>query len=50
MASVGVSSSPGPGHVVVVLHRELDVTDAMPFAGAQFGPVGSSVVSAMMAI
>jgi anti-sigma B factor antagonist len=34
MASVGVSSSPGPGHVVVVLHREPDVTDAMRFARA----------------
>lgn len=34
MASVGVSSSPGPGHGVVVLHRELDVTDAMRFARA----------------
>ena len=34
MASVGVSSSPGPGHVVVVPRGELDVTGATRFARA----------------
>lgn len=34
MASIAVSSSLVPGHVVVVLHGELDCTDATPLARA----------------
>lgn len=47
MASMAVSSSLGPGHVVVVLRGELDVTDAMRFARALSVPAtsGSRVIA-----
>lgn len=61
MASIALSSSLVPRHVVVVLRGELDVTDAMLFARALsdaatdlpselFGTVWPSLQFALMAI
>ena len=41
MASIALSSSLVPGHVVVVLRGELDITDAVRFARALSVPAAS---------